>query len=185
MKRNILLILFLFSAINLHAYIVNHASKVYGMIGAGTQLFMGGVGGSYASEIKVKSGDFLMHVVTADFQMMGILLPNAFELNIAGTYGLGFHFPKGNKMTIDIFGIGLNLRSGEYIEISSFVDYIIPNALMLTLPGFQGTLTNGFYIAWRNNLSIGGFSEFKSYIALGFDFSKLYNKKAFKGQKYF
>jgi len=185
MKKAVLFSLFLLGVVDSHTYVVNHASKVYGMIGAGTQLFMGGVGGSYAGEMKMKSGDFIMHVTTVDFQMMGILSPSAFEFNLAGTYGIGFHFPKGNKMVLDILGIGLNIRSSGYGRNGSSVIYAAPSAFMLTLPGFQGTLTNGLYVAWRNNYSIGNFSEFKSYIAIGFDFSKLYNKKAFEVQEYF
>ena len=175
-KYSLLVILFLsLSSKNVFAYDTHHAPKIYGVLGTGTVLFTGGIGFSYTAEITVNPEDKIFQAVTTDMQFLGILEPSAFEYNVLSTYGVGYKFEKGHKLIIDVFGIGLNLRSSPYItDTGQNISYIPPAGFVFNFPGFQFIHKNNFYAAWRNNFTIGGFMVFKSYFAIGFDFSKIF-----------
>lgn len=170
---------FVLQPIAIYALEVNHASKVYGLLGTGTLLFVGGAGVSYVAEMQPTLEKPTIHAVTVDLQFLGILDPAVFSFNIGGTYGLGMDFAdEGIRLIVDVVGVGLNGRSGYYRSQNDQY-YSSPIAFLLNLPGFQITLLSGFYAAWRNNFSVGDFTEFKTYFAWGFDFSKIYNPDRF------
>lgn len=175
MKKNLLIAIVLLWSGNAYAYTTYHTTKLYGVIGSGTVLFTGGIGASYTAEITVKPEDQLFHAVTTDIQFLGILSPEAFEFNLLSTYGVGYRFNQGHKIIVDVLGIGLNLRSGGYQTSGNVVAYIPPAGFTFNLPGFQFIHKNHFYVAWRNNFSVGDFIEFKSYIAIGYDFGGFIN----------
>lgn len=178
MKYLILLIMLGINS-SIFSYTVNHGSKLYGVIGSGTIWLTGGLGFSYTPEFTVKPEDQIIQVLTVDTQFLGLLNPVDFSFNLIGTYGVGYRFNKGYRLVVDIFGVGVNLRSGYSLSGGG---YRIPVGMIFNFPGFQFTLANGFYVAWRNNFSVGNFTEFKTYFAIGFDFSKMYNPNYYKAR---
>ena len=169
-----LLVVFLSSFGNLFSYTTYHTPKLYGVVGSGTMLLNGGLGVSYTAEITAKPEDDFFHAVTTDMLFLGILDPSAFEYNLLSTYGIGHTFKSGHKLIVDIFGIGLSLRSGGYKTTGQSIAYIPPAGFVFNFPGFQFIHKNQLYLAWRNNFTIGDFTEFKSYISIGYDFGKLF-----------
>ncbi len=171
----VLLLMLLVIAQYGHAYEVKHRPKVYGELGSGTVWLFGGVGMSYTAEIS--TGKKFFHAVTTDVQFLGIMEPTTFEFNFLSTYGLGFTTKNNTRMIVDLLGIGFNLRADGFWEIGyDDIVYVPPAAFTLNFPGIQVVFDNHLYLAWRNNFSVGDFVEYKSYIAVGYDFSKLFDQ---------
>ncbi len=171
--RVLLLMLLVIAQYN-HAYEVKHRPKIYGELGSGTVWLFGGVGASYTAEIS--SSEKFFHAVTTDIQFLGIMEPSAFEFNLISTYGLGWTTKKNTRLIVDILGVGFNLRSDGYYIIGEFIAFIPPVAFIVNFPGIQVVFDNHLYLAWRNNFSVGHFMEYKSYVAIGYDFSKLFDQ---------
>ncbi|MGL5955194.1 MAG: hypothetical protein ACRC0X_01100 [Brevinema sp.] len=175
--RILLLLVGIVMSQSLFAYEVNHRPKLYGLLGTGTVWLFGGGGFSYTAEIQNKKEDRFFHAITTDVEFLGIMTPSAFEFNVLGTYGIGRQTDKGYRVIVDLIGIGLNIRSNGYYTIGQNIAFIPPVGFVFTLPGAQFVFDNYLYVAWRNNFSIGNFIEFKSYIAIGYDFSKLFTRE--------
>ena len=171
----------------------NHALRLYAGFGSGYPIITGLIGLSYAYE----TGGALSRSffgVSLDTQI-GATLIWAVEttFNVQSSIGVGKRYEHGGRFFYDIIGVGYS-----FVTMQAIVERGMSNILVNFL-SFHYTDNSGFYFSWRNNFTlpvtvynVGNENrplpfymiEWRTYITLGFDFSKRYNPKTYKKRSF-
>ena len=165
----------------------NHAFRLYAGFGSGYPILTGLVGMSYAYE----TGGALSRSffgVSVDMQAGVTMAWGADEtFNIQSSIGVGKRYEHGGRLFYDIIGAGysvLNLGgNGAY------------SSVLINVLSFHYTDKSGLYFSWRNNFTAPittslseGHSimliEWRTYITLGFDFSKFHNPRVYEKRSF-
>ena len=190
MIKKILLILLICSVSNLYSQDVdrfsNHAVRLYGSVGTGYPFFNAGIGGSYTYEIGlVGSSKDVFFGLSADVQLQapvyyGYPLISNYQLGVS----VGKRFQNGGRFAYDLVGSGVAIvYNMENNTIQHGFQENNPVHYLLNFFSFHYTFSNGLYLSWRNNLILP-MVNYRTYITVGFDFSKLYNPKAYERQNF-
>ena len=187
----------------------NHVFRLYGSIGYGTQALNGGGGLAYAYEFgEVNSKKFMG--LSVDMQVGSVGLPSMLFFNIQTSFGTGIRYKDGSRFYFDILGIGYSLVTSSLTEemygkhgYESVTGKYTSIGFLLNVLSFHYTTNNGFYLSWRNNIMLYSKSflsrtyesgivekfnnsdssftfEYRTYVTVGFDFSKLYSPKNYQ-----
>ena len=168
----------------------NHAFRLYAGFGSGYPILTGLVGMSYAYE----TGGALSRSffgVSVDMQA-GVTMAWGFDetFNIQSSVGVGKRYEHGGRLFYDIIGAGYSLLNLTGAGVFSSV--------LINFLSFHYTDKSGFYFSWRNNFTAPlttSFSrgdetfpiiliEWRTYITIGFDFSKKYNPRVYEKRSF-
>ncbi len=174
----------------------NHTFRLYAGFGSGYPILTGLLGMSYTYE----TGGALSRSffgVSLDTQVGATMAgggPNELfseTFNIQSSIGVGKRYEHGGRLFYDIIGVGYSLLN---IDRHDFID----SSILINVLSFHYTDKSGFYFSWRNNftaplttdVSVGGeifpmmLIEWRTYITIGFDFSKLYNPRVYEKRSF-
>ena len=163
----------------------NHAFRMYGSVGTGFPFWNAGVGMSYAYEAGNlgKKRDAFFGIST-DVQL-GISMSPWVVFNAQFSVSVGKLYQNGSRFSYDLIGSGFGImydyRDNSILE--SDIPGIDPWHVALNFFSFHYTSNSGFYFSWRNNLLLTSI-EYRSYFAIGFDFSKLYNPRVYEKRSF-
>ena len=177
----------------------NHAFRLYAGFGSGYPILTGLLGMSYAYE----TGGALSRSffgVSLDTQVGAIMAgggPNDLfsgTFNIQSSVGVGKRYEHGGRLFYDIIGAGYSL-----VVVNDLIQPV-QSSILINVLSFHYTDKSGFYFSWRNNftapLTVGykdvgdGMQvpsmliEWRTYITIGFDFSKLYNPRVYEKRSF-
>ncbi len=110
----------------------------------------------------------------------GYPLISNYQLSVS----VGKRFENGGRFAYDLIGSGFAIVYNiEENTIPHGFQDDNPVHYLLNFFSFHYTFSNGFYLSWRNNLILP-MVNYRSYITVGFDFSKLYNPEMYKPRKF-
>ena len=186
----------------------NHAFRPYVSIGYGTKALNGGGALSYAYEFgEIDSKKFMGFSI--DTQLGSIGSPSMMSFNVQSSVGTGIRYKDGSRFYFDILGIGYSLVNSsstiELIDNTSMTRESTMTGFLLNFMGFHFTTKTGLYFSWRNNVILynrlyeSNFYEsgvveenksskfdieYRTYFAIGFDFSKVYSPKNYQKRSF-
>ena len=167
----------------------NHALRLYAGFGSGYPPMSALIGISYAYETGgVLSKSFFG--VSLDTQVGATMMGATF--NIQSSIGVGKRYEHGGRLFYDIIGVGYSSSDSTY------------SSVLINVLSFHYTDKSGFYFSWRNNFaasfsssSSGGCGgngngdsysmrniEWRTYITIGFDFSKFHNPRVYEKRSF-
>ncbi len=190
MIKKILLILLICSANNLYSQetekFSNHAVRLYGSVGTGYPFLNAGAGASYTYEFgNLGTYKNIFFGISADAQVNAPVYPTYPMIsNYQISLSVGRRLENGGRFAYDIVGSGVAIVYNiEENSIQHGFQENNPFHYLLNFFSFHYTFSNGLYLSWRNNLILP-MVNYRSYITVGFDFSKLFKPEIYNPRKF-